>query len=73
MDLYGSRDLTAKERAIVKLVTEGQSNRQIAPQLGVSCVSLKKRLSVIFDKTGMGNRLELALWQMSRERGVTVE
>jgi DNA-binding NarL/FixJ family response regulator len=67
MDRYGSRTLTVKEQRITQLVSDGLRNQDIGPLVGLGEGSVKNKLRVIMDKTGMGNRLELALWQMSRE------
>ena len=56
--------LTARERQIVAAVAEGTSNREIATALGLSEQTVKNHLSNIFDKTGVSNRLELALYAL---------
>jgi DNA-binding NarL/FixJ family response regulator len=38
------------------------SNQQIAFEIGSSEQTVKNHVRNLFDKTGMGNRLELALW-----------
>jgi DNA-binding NarL/FixJ family response regulator len=65
--LYGSRICSKREMRIIGLVTQGFTNREIANKMGTTTDMIKNRLKVIFDKTGMGNRLELALWCVSRE------
>ena len=54
--------LTRKERRIVTLVNAGMRNRDIAQAMGYARETVKDYLHVIFNKTGMGSRLELALW-----------
>lgn len=66
--MLGSRrpvNLNPKEWRIVRLVTEGLSNKEIALAIGTSENMVKNHLRVIYDETGMGNRLELALWYVA--------
>jgi DNA-binding CsgD family transcriptional regulator len=60
--LYGTTKLTPKETEIVKLVTAGLKNDEIATAMGTTEHVIKNYLRTIYDKTGMFNRLELALW-----------
>jgi two-component system nitrate/nitrite response regulator NarL len=64
----GAFGLTRRESEIVQAVANGCSNRAIAAKLGVSHDTVKHHLTNIFNKTGMGNRLELALF--ARDRGL---
>jgi len=54
--------LTRRELQIVAAVVEGASNRDIGQQLRLSEQTVKNHLSHIFDKVGVSNRLELALY-----------
>jgi DNA-binding NarL/FixJ family response regulator len=54
--------LTPKELQIVALVTEGAKNKDIATQLGTKEQVVKNYLRSIYDKTGVSDRLELALF-----------
>lgn len=56
--------LTARELQIVAAIVEGTSNKDISRQLGVSEQTVKNHLSHIFDKVGVSNRLELALYAL---------
>jgi two-component system, NarL family, nitrate/nitrite response regulator NarL len=47
---------------VVRLVSEGCSNREIATRLHISEDTVKHHLSRIFDKTGTSSRVELALF-----------
>jgi DNA-binding NarL/FixJ family response regulator len=60
--------LTAREQKVTALVAEGHKNKEIARRLGTSENTIKKSLKVLFDKTGNWSRLELALWQLTREK-----
>jgi DNA-binding NarL/FixJ family response regulator len=57
-----ARTLTKREGHIVAAIVEGATNRDISAQLGVSEQTVKNHLSNIFDKVGVSNRLELALF-----------
>jgi DNA-binding NarL/FixJ family response regulator len=54
--------LTLRELGVVRQVVDGASNRDIAKNLGLSGQTVKNHLSNIFDKLGVSNRLELALY-----------
>lgn len=62
-----SLELTVREQKLTALVAEGHENREIARRLGISENTIKNSLRVLFDKTGNWSRLELALWQLTRE------
>jgi two-component system nitrate/nitrite response regulator NarL len=62
-----SLELTVREREVTALVAEGHQNKEIARRLGTTENTIKKSLKVLFDKTGNWSRLELALWQLTRE------
>ena len=53
--------LTARELEVVGLITEGSTNKHIAQTFGISEETVKRHLTNIFNKLGVGNRLELAL------------
>jgi DNA-binding NarL/FixJ family response regulator len=54
--------LTPREREVVALVGEGLKNDQIAERLYVSGKTVRNNLTVIYDKLGVSNRLELILF-----------
>jgi DNA-binding NarL/FixJ family response regulator len=55
-------ELTALEKDIAEFVHNALTNSQIAELIGRSEEGIKSHLRRIFDKTGMCNRVELALW-----------
>jgi DNA-binding NarL/FixJ family response regulator len=64
-DLVGTRvrdRLTPKEMRIVALIVQGCKNREIALRLKTTEQVIKNYLRSIYDKTGVGDRLELALF-----------
>ncbi len=56
--------LTPKELQIVALISEGCKNREIATQLATKEQVVKNYLRSIYDKIGVSDRLELALFTM---------
>jgi DNA-binding NarL/FixJ family response regulator len=63
---YGSRTLTSREHDVIRLVAGGLKNREVAEGIGTTQHVIKNYLRVIYDKTGVWNRLELALWYERR-------
>jgi DNA-binding NarL/FixJ family response regulator len=64
-DMVGTRVLdrfTPKETRIVALIVQGCKNREIALRLKTTEQVIKNYLRSIFDKTGVSDRLELALF-----------
>jgi DNA-binding NarL/FixJ family response regulator len=65
VDSVGSRvrdRLTPKEMQIVALIVQGCKNKDIAMQLGTKEQVIKNYLRSIYDKSGVSDRLELALF-----------
>ena len=56
--------LTPKEMQIVALIVQGCKNKDIAAQLGTKEQVIKNYLRSIYDKTGVSDRLELALFTL---------
>jgi len=54
--------LTPKEMQIVALIVQGCKNKEIALQLGTKEQVIKNYLRAIYDKIGVSDRLELALF-----------
>ncbi|HTX41848.1 MAG TPA: response regulator transcription factor [Acidobacteriaceae bacterium] len=64
-DVVGSRvrdRLTPKELKIVALIVQGCKNKEIAIRLNTTEQVIKNYLRSIYDKTGVSDRLELALF-----------
>ena len=84
IDMVGTRVLdrfTPKETRIVALIVQGCKNREIALRLKTTEQVIKNYLRSIYDKTGVSDRLELALFtihhrvlaQMAAEVGSKLE
>ena len=54
--------LTVRELEIISFITQGCMNRDIAGSLFITEETVKRHLTNIFNKVGMSNRLELALF-----------
>ena len=61
-DAVPAQMLTRRELQIVAAIVEGASNKDIGRQFDLSEQTVKNHLSHIFDKVGVSNRLELALY-----------
>ncbi len=64
-DIVGARvrdRLTPKELRIVALIVQGFKNKEIATQLGTTEQVIKNYLRNVYDKIGVSDRLELALF-----------
>ncbi|HQQ76985.1 MAG TPA: alpha/beta fold hydrolase [Thermoanaerobaculia bacterium] len=60
-------DLTARERGILGLLTEGLGNADIAERLGVSEKTVRNHVSNLFDKLGVWTRAQAIVF--ARDRG----
>ncbi|MGE0816286.1 MAG: LuxR C-terminal-related transcriptional regulator [Vicinamibacterales bacterium] len=54
-------ELTVRERQLVRVLQAGSTNREIAERLGLREQTVRNRLSVIYAKLGVRNRLDLVL------------
>jgi DNA-binding NarL/FixJ family response regulator len=57
--------LTPRELEVVAAIVTGLQNKEIARKLGVSEDTVKHHISNVFDKLGVSNRLELALFAVN--------
>jgi DNA-binding NarL/FixJ family response regulator len=55
-------ELTPKEALIVSCVTQGMTNKEIAARVGTTEQVVKNYLRKVYDKLGVSDRLELALY-----------
>lgn len=54
-------NLTQRENEIVSLVLDGLSNKEIGMRLNISIHTVKTNLEKIYEKTGVHNRVLLAV------------
>lgn len=50
-----------RERDVVRLLLEGKANKEIARELGVEEITVKKRLSRVYKQLGVENKVQLLL------------
>ncbi len=55
-------EITGREREVLGLVTEGLANKQIARRLGISERTVKAHLTSIFQRIGVTDRTQAAMW-----------
>ncbi len=69
---YGSRNPNEREQRVIELVAQGLKNSEVARSIGTTEHVVKNYLRVIYDKLGLWNRVELALWYEARKFENTV-
>src|SRR5436190_23138628 len=62
--------LTPREVEVARLVAEAMPNQEIALKLGVNEHTVRNYVFRIFEKLGFSNRVELALYALSRPGAV---
>lgn len=62
----GALQLTARERQVLDLILQAQSNREIAEQLGIEERTVKAHVGRLMRKTGAENRIELSIRALNR-------
>lgn len=60
--------LTGTEMEIVKMICQGYSNKEIMKQLKVTEQSVKSHLNRIYKKTGVSDRLQLAIYAIKTKQ-----
>lgn len=63
---YGNRTPNRRELRVIELVAQGLKNGEVAQAIGTTEHVVKNYLRVVYDKLGLWNRLELALWYEAR-------
>lgn len=54
--------LTAREKQVLQLAVTGATQKEIAETLGIAHNTVRTHVRHIYDKSGMGNRVELVHW-----------
>ena len=70
---YGTRVPSEREYRIIELVAQGLKNCEVADAIGTTEHVVKNYLRVIYDKLGLWNRVELALWYEARQHEKTIK
>lgn len=68
-----SAPLSARETALLELITDGLTNGQIAAELDLSTKTVANNLSVLFAKLGMQRRTQVAAYGAGLRRGRRAE
>jgi DNA-binding NarL/FixJ family response regulator len=68
----GERKPSEREQRVIELVAQGLKNSEVAQAIGTTEHVVKNYLRAIYDKLGLWNRVELALWYEAR-RPVNLE
>ena len=61
-----------REQRVIELVARGLKNSEVAAEIGTTEHVIKNYLRVIYDKLGLWNRVELALWYEARRHEAAV-
>lgn len=69
---YGNRVPSQREQLVIELVAQGLKNREVADAIGTTEHVVKNYLRTIYDKLGLWNRVELALWHEARRQNIPV-
>lgn len=67
-DSQGRVLLTNREIDVVKLVVDGNANREVAEKLGLTEHTVSNYLFRIYEKLGISSRVELVLYSLKRQR-----
>jgi DNA-binding NarL/FixJ family response regulator len=74
-ELLGSRgsapasQLTDREREVLRLVTRGLPNKLIARELGITEKTVKAHLTTVFQRIGVRDRVQAAMWARDHHLG----
>ncbi len=74
-EVLGSRgsvaapQLTDREREVLRLVTRGLPNKLIARELGISERTVKAHLTTVFQRIGVRDRVQAAMWARDHHLG----
>ncbi|WP_168797703.1 response regulator transcription factor [Aliishimia ponticola] len=61
-DDHGTPQLSSREETVLERILGGQSNKEIARDLGISDSTVKVHMRSIFRKIGVRNRTQAAMW-----------
>ena len=66
MDKPGSVRLTEKETFILRCLINGDEDKTIAKKGGISRNTVRVHIKTLFQKTGIHNRTQMAIWGWHR-------
>lgn len=67
-----SKQLTMREREVVRLVSDGLANKAIASRLGVSVRTIEGHLNHVFAKLGVSSRTELVRYAIAHDLSTAI-
>lgn len=70
---YGTGIPNEREYRIIELVATGLKNKEVAAAIGTTEHVVKNYLRLIYDKLGLWNRVEVALWYEARQHEQRME
>jgi DNA-binding NarL/FixJ family response regulator len=62
-------ELTPREEQVLDLLRQGLANKQIARLLGISQATVKAHLTSVFQRIGVADRVQAAVWAERRAAG----
>jgi DNA-binding NarL/FixJ family response regulator len=68
----GKTQPNEREQRVIELVAQGLKNKEVACEMGTTEHVVKNYLRTIYDKLGLWNRVELALWYEARRHEALV-
>jgi len=68
----GNTKPNQREQRVIELVAQGLKNKEVATEIGTTEHVIKNYLRTIYDKLGLWNRVELALWYEARRHEALV-
>jgi DNA-binding NarL/FixJ family response regulator len=68
VDRDSTRLPSRRQLRVIELVAQGLKNKDIAKELRISEYVVRNYLEKIYDKIGVSNRVELALWYWARRQ-----
>jgi DNA-binding CsgD family transcriptional regulator len=63
---YDTGNPSPRQLRVIQLAAQGFKNHEIGRELGIGEYVVRNYMSAIFDKIGVNNRVELALWYEAR-------
>ncbi|SEC86751.1 DNA-binding response regulator, NarL/FixJ family, contains REC and HTH domains [Nocardioides exalbidus] len=69
----GPSDLSPRESEVLRLVVEGLLNKQIAQRLGITERTVKAHLTSVYQRIGVADRTQAALWAQRHDLGAARE
>jgi DNA-binding NarL/FixJ family response regulator len=67
-DRHATRLPSRQQLRVIELVAHGFKNKEIAKELKISEHIVRNHVGKIYDKIGVSNRVELALWYWARRQ-----